>query len=254
VRRADLILADSNASRRDAIKVLGVPPTRVQTVYLGMEEHSEYSPEQLAEVRARHGLPEQYAFYLGGFDKRKNVPLLLKAWRESLSRMEGEPVLAIGGEVPKPGGVFPDVRGEAMRLGFGEDGAGGPVRFLGRVSEEEKPLLMSAARLFVYPSVYEGFGLDPLEAMAVGCPVISSCGGSLAEVVGDAGLLVPPNDLAATVEAVVCAWNSPPLRADLSRRGRLRARRFTWQRSAEQTLAFYRKFSVQSSKLKARGS
>jgi glycosyltransferase involved in cell wall biosynthesis len=248
VRRADLIVADSEASRRDVIKVLRVPANKVHTVYLGMEEHPHYTPAQLAEVRARHNLPEDYAFYLGGFDRRKNVPLLLRAWRAILPRLEGPgehmPVLAIGGAVPGPGGVFPDILGEAARLGLG--GEDSSVRFLGRVSEEDKPLLMAAARLFVYPSAYEGFGLDPLEAMSVGCPVVSSSGGSLREVVGDAGLLVPPNDEGALAEAIACAWRNPDLRADLSQKGRRRAANFTWQKTAEQTLALYQKSEVRS--------
>lgn len=242
VRDAGLILADSEASRRDVINVLHVPPDRVHTVYLGMEDHPDYTPEQRAEVRSRHLLPDNYAFYLGGFDIRKNVPLLLRAWRDSLPRLEclgdQSPLLVIGGGVPEPGGIFPDVRAEAERLGFTGDDS--PVRFLGRVSEEDKPLLMAAARLFAYPSAHEGFGLDPLEAMSVGCPVVSSSGGSLPEVVGDAGLLVPPSDEAALSEAMVRAWNSPELRAELSSRGRLRAATFTWQETARQTLDLYR--------------
>lgn len=245
VRRADLILADSDASRRDVIKVLRVPPSMVHTVYLGMEPHPVYTPEQKADVRARHGLPDDFVFYLGGFDSRKNVPLLLKAWRASLARLvhtgERDPVLAIGGGVPSPGGIFPDVKGEADKLGL--SGADASARFLGRVSEEDKPLLMAAARFFVYPSAYEGFGLDPLEAMSVGAPVVSSSGGSLVEVVGDAGLLVPPNDQATLVNAITRAWNDADLRSGLSAKGRRRAATFTWQKTAEQTLDLYGRVS-----------
>lgn len=242
VRKATLIMADSEASRMDVIKVLKVSPRRVRTVYLGMEPHPDYTQEGLDEARARFGLPPAYAFYLGGFDRRKNVPLLLRAWRAVVGRAQvagGEaPVLAIGGKVPEPGGVFPNVRSEAESLGF--DGADSPVRFLGRLSEEDKPRLMAAASLFVYPSAYEGFGLDPLEAMSVGCPVVSSSGGSLREVVGDGGLLVPPGDEAALVEAIVRAWTDSSLRRELSQRGKQQAARFTWHRTAEQTLSIYR--------------
>ena len=238
-RRAEMVLADSEASRRDAIKVLRMPPSRVRTVYLGMEPHPRYTAEELREVRERHGLPEVYAFYLGGFDRRKNVPLLLRAWRALVEPVTGEqPVLAIGGGVPKPGGVFPDVRGEARRLGL--DGPGGPVRFLGRVTEEDKPRLMAGARLFAYPSAYEGFGLDPLEAMSVGCPVVSSSGGSLREVVGEGGLLVRPGDEWALAEALVRVWSDAGLRSGLSVRGREQAARFTWERTAERTRQAYR--------------
>jgi glycosyltransferase involved in cell wall biosynthesis len=241
-KRADLIIADSEASRRDAIRVLKVPASRVRTVYLGVEPAPSFSQEQLDEVRSRHGLPRDFSFYLGGFDRRKNVPLLLRAWRGAQAALcaewcaEEKPVLAIGGSVPAPGGIFPDVRGVARRLGMST----GQVRFLGPVSEEDKPLLMAAARLFVYPSAYEGFGLDPLEAMSVGCPVLSSSGGSLPEVVGDAGLLVPPGDERALCEGIVRAWRDDDLRARLAEMGRKRAHLFTWDRTADQTFALYR--------------
>ncbi len=240
-RRADLIVTDSDASRRDAINLLRVPPGRVRTVYLGMEPHPDYTPEQQAEVRSRLGLPKAYAFYLGGFDSRKRVPLLLRAWRkvvDSLAEADGEPpVLAIGGDVPQPGGIFPDVMSAARSLGF--DGDAGPVRFLERVSERDKGLLMSAARLFVYPSIYEGFGFDPLEAMSVGCPVISTSGGSLSEVVGNGGILVPPDDEVALSVAIIRAWGDEALRMELRERGRARAQSFTWRRTAEQTCRLY---------------
>jgi glycosyltransferase involved in cell wall biosynthesis len=245
VKRATAIMADSEASRRDVIRVLRVPPSRVHTVYLGVEPPLAYSESQLSEVRARFGLPSRYAFYLGGFDRRKNVPLLLRAWRgalDALGAQPGEgsserPLLVVGGAVPDPGGVFPDVHGEASSLGF--DGPDPPVRFVGPISEEDKPLLMAAAHLFVYPSSYEGFGLDPLEAMSVGCPVVSSSGGSLAEVVGGGGVLVPPGDEKALSEAIVRAWCDPDLSASLRERGKAQASGFTWERTAEQTLEVY---------------
>jgi glycosyltransferase involved in cell wall biosynthesis len=243
VRRARLIMADSEASRRDTIRILRVPPSRVHTVYLGIEPPQSYTPEELEEARVRYGLPAQYAFYIGGFDRRKNVPLLLGAWREALDALtlvgeeEEGAALALGGKIPQPGGIFPDVRGEAAALGFPEEG--GPVRFLGFVPEEDKPRLMAGARLFIYPSAYEGFGLDPLEAMSLGTPVVSSWGGSLREVVGDGGLLVPPDDEAALARAVKWAWHNTALREDLAARGRAHAEPFTWERTARQTARLY---------------
>ncbi len=151
--------------------------------------------------------------------------------------MEQEPVLAIAGAVPQVGGVFPDVLGEARTLGL--DGMHAPVKFLGRISEEDKPLLMAAARLFVYPSSYEGFGLDPLEAMSVGCPVLSSSGGSLSEVVGEGGILVPPGEEEALSQAILRAWTDDTLRGDLRIRGKRQAAHFTWERTAEQTRKLY---------------
>lgn len=240
VKRAAAIMADSEASRQDVIRFLNLRPEKVHTVYLGTEPTRAYTDADLDEVRARYDLPRRYAFYLGGFDRRKNVPLLLRAWRDALPSLDqpgGGPLLAIGGAVPEPGGIFPDVRGEAESLGL--SGSEAPLRFLGRISESDKPLLMAAAHLFIYPSAYEGFGLDPLEAMSVGCPVVSSSGGSLAEVVGEGGLLVPPGDHATLTQAIIRAWNDPELRADLSARGKIQSARFTWERTARQTLDIY---------------
>ncbi len=239
-KRADAIIADSDASRHDVIRVLKVPPDRVQTVYLGIEAHLEPAQQELDEVRARFGLPADFAFYIGGFDRRKSVPLLLSAWRAALDNLcpheHGQPVLVMGGAVPEPGGVFPDVRAAAASLGPRD---GGRVRFLGALSEADKRLLMSAARMFVYPSIYEGFGLDPLEAMSLGCPVVCSSGGSLMEVVGDAGLLVPPGDEQALSQAIARLWTDYALRSELGQRGKERARLFTWERTARQTYSIY---------------
>ncbi len=241
VKRADIIIADSETSRRDVIRVLGVSPRKVRTVYLGMESHPHYNDHDLYQARARLDLPNNYAFYMGGFDARKNVPLLLRSWRAALDLLHGDeaakPLLVIGGLVPEPGGINPDIMAQAERLGL--TGPDAPVRFIGRVSEDNKPLLMAAARLFIYPSAYEGFGLDPLEAMSVGCPVVSSSGGSLKEVVGDAGLLVPPGDEAAMTAAIVHAWQDADLRSNLSQKGKQRALRFTWERTAQQTQLLY---------------
>ncbi len=263
VRRADLIIADSDASRRDVLRVLKVPDQKVHTVYLGVEQPPDFTADQLDEVRTRFGLPRQFAFYIGGFDRRKNVPLLLRAWQKALHSIavgDGHggagagaetqaPTLAIGGALPHPGGIFPDVLGEARSLGLlGDvDASAGtqaatayaPVRLLGPISEADKLALMAAARLFIYPSAYEGFGLDPLTAMAAGCAVVCSSGGSLAEVVGDAGVLVPPDDEAALCDAVVRVWRDQSLRAGLACRGKARSQQFTWERTAQQTLDLY---------------
>jgi glycosyltransferase involved in cell wall biosynthesis len=254
VRRSRLLLADSEASKRDAVRVLGVPAERVVVIYLAAPPALFTPPDPIAigEMRARLGLLPHYAFYIGGFDRRKNVLLLIEAWARALPRLieaahlagEPLPVLTLAGAVPPPGGVFPDVVGRARELGLlaGESAQGerdGAVRFLGPVSEADKRLLLAGARLFVFPSRYEGFGLDPLEAMAAGCPVISSTGGSLPEVVGDAALVLAPTDRAAWTEALVRLWTDPARRALLAARGRARAATFTPARFATQTRAAY---------------
>lgn len=243
-RRARLLLADSHASRRDALRFFGLPPARVRTILLGIapEFGAPVPPEALAAMRARFDLPVRYAFYIGGFDTRKDVPLLLRAWAAALPRLHTPgappPVLAVAGRMPEPGSLFPDLPALARRLGLlTDDPALAPVRFLGRVSEADKRLLLAGATLFAFPSRYEGFGYDPLEAMAAGAPVICAASSSLPEIVGEAGLLLPPCEADTWAAALVRLWHDADLCAELSRRGRAQAARFspldtaraTWQ-------------------------
>ena len=254
VRRAHWLLADSQVSRRDAARVLRYPADRISVVYLAVDPGFGVPPPPgaVAAMRARHGLLPHYAFYIGGFDRRKNISLLLEAWARALPRLieaahaarEPLPVLALAGQVPEPGDLFPDVvdHARSLRLLAGDPAGGekeGTVRFLGPVTEEDKRLLLAGARFFVFPSEYEGFGLDPLEAMAAGCPVLSSNSASLPEVVGDAAVVAAPGDLDAWAVALVALWTDPARRAALAEAGRARAATFTPARLAEQTRDVY---------------
>lgn len=244
-RRARLLLADSAASRRDALRFFHLPPARVRTVLLGIEPAfgAPVPPAELDRMRARFRLPPAYAFYIGGFDERKDVPLLLRAWAAALPRLRSEggdpPVLAIGGALPPPGGLFPDLPALARRLGLDDGAADAPLRFLGRVSEEDKRRLLAGARLFAFPSRYEGFGYDPLEAMAAGTPVLCAATSSLPEIVGEAGLLLPPCEVDTWADALVRVWDDTTLRTDLRTRGRAQAARFDPAATAALTLRAY---------------
>ncbi|HMA33137.1 MAG TPA: glycosyltransferase family 1 protein, partial [Chloroflexia bacterium] len=245
-RRAALLLTDSEASRIDVLRVFRLPARRVRTVRLGIAPGfgAPVAAADLAAMRARFGLPPHYAFYIGGFDQRKDVPLLLRAWataRPQLGRPgDPEPVLALAGRLPDPGGLYPDIAALARDLGLaGADPAAGSVRLLGRVDEADKRLLLAGAHLFAFPSRYEGFGLDPLEAMAAGAPVLCAATSSLPEVVGDAGLLLPPCEVDTWATALVRVWHDAALRQDLARRGRIQAARFSPQETARQTLQAY---------------
>jgi len=189
----------------------------------------------VAALRQRLGLPERYLLYLGGFDRRKRVPELLRAFHKVVPRL-GDTGLVVAGRLPDRDSTFaPDPRRVADELALGDR-----VRFLGHVDEVDKPALYAGAEALVFPSVYEGFGLPPLEALSCGTPVIATQSSSLPEVVGDAGILVPPDDADALAEAICALVDDSALRRQLAGRALVQAKRFSWERTAEKTAAIYR--------------
>lgn len=241
--RTQAIVADSECSRRDILRLLGYAEDRISVVYLAASSIYKrmQNRDDLAECRAGFGLPETFILYLGGLDVRKNVPRLLRAFAELLrQRGTGLPLpadlkLAIVGQPRSSGPVFPDLEAEIQRLGIERD-----VVFLGVVSPKTSVLLYNAAALFVFPSLYEGFGLPPLEAMSCGLPVVCSKASSLPEVVGEAALLVDPTSEGDLAQAMARVLTDLALRAELTERGLRRAAGFSWRRAAEQTLDVYR--------------
>jgi SAM-dependent methyltransferase len=232
-RRADLILADSKNTKADVVRVLGIPADRVVVVPLACQD--DFRPvedeQRLEAVREKYGLSPDFIFYIGGLDWRKNLPLLLRAFA-SLGKTNQ---LAIAGRTLSSNPAsFPDLPGLARELGIQDR-----VVFLGQVAEEDKPALYSAAAAFVFPSLYEGFGLTPLEAMACGVPVVCSRAGSLPEVVGDAALLFDPQGEGALARALGQVLTEDNLRERLRERGLSQARRFSWERTAAETLQAY---------------
>jgi glycosyltransferase involved in cell wall biosynthesis len=241
-RKADIVLTDSEASKQDIVRLLGILEERVRVIYLAADD--VYQPvldgHRLAGSRRKYGLPESYLLYLGGFDQRKNVPTLLKAFAQLAkdSRFEGRDSrvhLVMAGRLPEKGSdFFPDPRSIVQELGIGER-----VVFTGWVLEEDKPALYSGARALVFPSLYEGFGLPPLEALACGTPVIASNRGSLPEIVGDGGLLLEPDDVEGLAGAMEQLLNDDTLWGDLREKGLAHAARFSWEKTARETLAVY---------------
>ena len=231
-RSAEYILADSDASRRDILRLLAVEPERVQTVYLAAEERFRpQAPTAMAEIRQRLNLPEQFALYLGGFDIRKNIPCLLQA----VANSKGTWPLVIAGKLPRHDSPFrPDPRRLVQELGIAER-----VHFTGWIEEEDKAALLATASLFVFPSAYEGFGLPILEAMACGTATLTTDVSSLPELAGDAAALVPPNDVKALTTAMDYLMEADEARTALAARGPVRAAAFSWLRCAAETFAAY---------------
>lgn len=234
-RRARLVLTDSQAAARDIERLLGIPEDRLRVVYLAAgDRYRPPDPEALGRLRQRLYLPERYLLYLGGFDRRKNVPELLQAYSLARRRLEGLP-LVIAGRLPARDTLFtPNPQRIARELGLGE-----AVQFVGWVDEEDKPALYGGARAFLFPSRYEGFGLPVLEAISCGVPAIVAGGSSLEEVAGEAGLVVPPGDVQALADALVRLAREEALHARLAAACAPQAARFSSAEMARQTLAAY---------------
>ncbi len=236
-RRANAIIADSEWSKRDIVQRLRINPARVHVVYLAAEE--QYAPADTAsieQVRRQYALPDKFILYLGGFDQRKNVRVIIQAFARLHDLHAQGYRLVLGGTIlGHDSEFFPNPRRLARESNLPDDA----VRFIGWVKEEDKPALYSSATAFVFASLYEGFGLPPLEAMACGTPVICSNASSLPEVVGDAAITVDPNDVAAWANAMRTLLTDETRRREMRERGLAQAKKFSWRRCAQETLAVY---------------
>jgi glycosyltransferase involved in cell wall biosynthesis len=221
-RAASRVIAVSQCTRRDLIERYGVPADRIEVVYNGVD-HRRFQPSEVdAETIARRfGVPYPFILCVGSLMPWRNAPRLLRA----AARL-GLGMLFVGRDI---WGTDPTER-IAVERGWGW------ARFAGYVPDTDLPSLYAAASVFAYPSLYEGFGIPPLEAMACGTPVVASTRGALPEVLGDAALLVDPYDEIAIAEALQAAADDS---GTLRRRGIERAARFTWQRSAAETWQVY---------------
>lgn len=237
-RRAHLILTDSQASHRDIQAHLYVPHDRVRVVYLAAAPHYRPVDDEaaLCAVREKYSLPEQFVLWLSGFDVRKNAAALLHAYTWVVHALGDAYPLVMAGKLPeRDTSLFPDPRRIAAQLGLAA-----AVWYPGFIAEEDKPAVYSAARVFVYPSRYEGFGLPILEAMACGTPVVTSNVSALPELAGDAAFQVSPEDTRGMGAAIIALCVDEALHAEMRRRGLARAATFTWQQTAAATLEAYR--------------
>lgn len=235
VRVADKIITVSQSSKNDVVRLLKVPADKVEVIYNGTDESFRVveDPAVLDACRRKHKLPEEFIMYLGTLEPRKNIVGLIKAFHEfRRSQDHANPKLVIAGA---KGWMYSDIFNLVSSCGLQDD-----VIFLGYVDDEDIPLLYNCARIFVYPSFYEGFGLPVLEAMACGVPVITSNTSSLPEIVGDAGIMVDPNDNAGLAAAMGRLWRDEVLRRKMITRGLARASTFSWDKTAQRTLALYR--------------
>lgn len=236
-RGAALILTDSNASRLDIIQHLKIDAARIRTIYLAADEKfsTHADPIDHAALHQNYDLPDEYVLYLGGFDARKNIETLLQIYTWAQDTIGIDYPLVIAGQLPdRHDAFFHDPRIIAKQLEV-ED----VVRCIGPVAEEDKAALYQAARAFLFPSLYEGFGLPPLEALACGLPVIGSNATALSEIVGAAGVLVDPKDARAMAGALIAVVTENKLHDDLADRAVQQAAKFSWEKCARETVLVY---------------
>jgi glycosyltransferase involved in cell wall biosynthesis len=231
-RVADRIIAISESTGRDLTAHYAVPAERIQVIHHGVDHTMRpASRESVITLKHRLGLPEAYVLFVGTIQPRKNLGRLAEA--VAFVANAGLPHrLVIAG---KRGWLASEVEAQISRSAFADR-----VHYLGYVAASDLPALYSGTDAFCFPSLYEGFGLPVLEAMACGTPVVAADSSAIPEVAGDAALLVDPADTAAIGDAIVRVLTDEPLRRELIARGSTRAARFTWERTAEATIGLLR--------------
>lgn len=239
-RRAAAILTVSEASKRDILHFFNVPAGKIVVASNAIDERFWTEPEAatVARVRERYQLDRDFVLYVGNIKPHKNLVRLIEAFaRLRQGPLEDLRLLIIGDEISK----LPALRRAVHRLKLHKH-----VRFLGYQPDETLAVLYRLAALFVFPSLYEGFGLPPLEAMASGTPVVTSNVSSLPEVTGDAAVLVDPYDVESIAEGMSRVLSDPALAAAMRRKGAARAREFSWERSVRRTHEVYVKVGCAS--------
>ena len=234
-KKAARIATVSEYSRQDLLDIYKLSPDKVVVTYNGVE--SSFTPQpsvpnEAEAVRKRFGVSRDFLLAVGSLQPRKNLVRLIRAYARLRSEREDfRPQLVIVG---RKLWLTSEIFDEVKRQRWADD-----VILTGYVADEDLPALYRAARAFVYPSLFEGFGLPPLEAMASGTPVVTSDVSSLPEITGDAALLIDPNDERALANALIEIMNNDRLRAELREKGIAQAKKFTWRDAAEKTLRLY---------------
>jgi glycosyltransferase involved in cell wall biosynthesis len=236
-RRAEAVITVSEHARQELIRVLRLPASKVHVVYEAAAAHFRpvADPAERQRMRQKYGLPDDYLLYLGTLEPRKNLGRLLLALRQLRQQGVRQQLVLVG----QRGWLMDGFDAAIQKLGLGD-----AVRITGFVPAEDLPAIISSATLFVFPSLYEGFGLPPLEAMACGTPVLCSNRASLPEVCGDAAEFVNPDSVASIAEGIGRLLADEARRDELRCRGFARVGRFSWQQAARETAEIYRRISA----------
>jgi glycosyltransferase involved in cell wall biosynthesis len=233
VKRASRIIAVSEFTKLEVMKFLDVPESKLTVIYRGIDERfQENSNEvQLSSIRTKYDLQNKFILFVGTLEPRKNIQKLIQGYAGLLKQKKiPHDLIIVGGQ----GWLFKDIYGMIEKLGVQNS-----VKLLGYVADTDLPLLYNLADVFVYPSLYEGFGLPPLEAMACGCPVVTSNRSSLPEIVGDAAMLVDPYDSDAIANGIFQVIDNKDYRQLLRKQGLQRASQFTWKRTVAEILKIF---------------
>ncbi|UXM85418.1 glycosyltransferase family 4 protein [Methanococcus aeolicus] len=231
IQSADKIISISHHTKNDIIKHFKIPKDKIKVIHLAANEN--YKPlneKEIDKIKQKYNLNYPFILYVGTLEPRKNIPTLLKAFYKLKKRGIIHKLVITG----KKGWKYKSIFETIEKLNLQKD-----VIFTGYVPDEDLPALYNAADLFVYPSIYEGFGLPPLEAMQCGTPVITSNTSSLPEVVGDAGIMVNPYDVDELANKMYEVLTNDGLREELSKKGIERAKLFSWKKCAEEHLKVY---------------
>jgi glycosyltransferase involved in cell wall biosynthesis len=231
-RQAAALIAVSESTRQDSIRLLNLPAHKIHSIPLGAGKEFRRITDALLleEVRRKYKLPSEFILYTGLVEPRKNLTMLIRAYANLVNRGIREALVIVG----RFGWMSDEIFAQVERAGLGNK-----VVFTGYIEQEDLPPIYNLASIFVYPTLYEGFGLPVLEAMACGTAVITSAVSSLPEIVAEAGVLLPPGDEEALSNAIYHLVSDPAGRKQLADSGLARAKQFTWQNTAMETHKVY---------------
>lgn len=231
LRSVDKIITVSESSKYDLVTHFSVPEDKIKVIFNGVDTRFKpLNKDNVNELLKMYNINFPFILYVGTLEPRKNIPILLKAYYQLKKRNINHKLVIAG----KKGWKYQEIFETIDKLNLKDD-----IIFTGYVPENDLPALYNAADLFVYPSIYEGFGLPPLEAMACGTPVITSNTSSLPEVVGNAGIMVDPLDINELAYSMHEVLTNSTLKIDLSKKGLERAKMFSWEKCARETLEVY---------------
>ena len=235
-KKSDHIITISKFSKSEIMKYMNVPENKISVIPCGVDHsrfHPYYSEDVVERARIKYGIPKNYILYLGTLEPRKNIELLVEAYCNLIKENDLCPDLVIAG---KKGWMYETIFEKVHSLGIENN-----IIFTDYIDTDDVPIILKGAIVFVYPSIYEGFGLPPLEAMACGTPVIASNTASLPEVVGNAGILVDPFSVYEIKNAMHQMVFDDSKREIMREKGILRAKEYTWRASADQLKNVYKK-------------